>query len=362
MALAKKSARSKHRATQRTEAKQSVPAKRTARPGIISVSTKRKVNTAKSSNAVKPATPAALDAARAQRAFEKLEPEYRALKASELLRVNADVATSAATALRAADRVESMADSFAKELIHFAPADLEGLRTLAFGAWYAALQARPNELEAAEFEKLVNEGIALREQFVVASEALAARKLFDAKTLKDIDRGVGHRDLAGDLTTFASIYTKNRARYAGKTAIEPSEVKRAAEIGSAIFEIVAKRDRAAKGPKTAAETKARAWTLFARAYDELRRAVTYVRWDEGDANAIAPSLFAAPHVGHPRVRAAGSETTPPAQTSTEAPSVVASEVERDAPVPEPDEAAIAMKRALSARRGGDPFGRRDGEK
>ena len=34
------------------------------------------------------------------------------------------------------------------------------------------------------------------------------------------------------------------------------------------------------------------FTLFARRYDQLRRAATYLRWEEGDADSVVPSIFA----------------------------------------------------------------------
>jgi hypothetical protein len=42
---------------------------------------------------------------------------------------------------------------------------------------------------------------------------------------------------------------------------------------------------------TPGELRARAFTLLVRHYDECRRAITYVRHHEGDADEIAPSLF-----------------------------------------------------------------------
>ena len=41
----------------------------------------------------------------------------------------------------------------------------------------------------------------------------------------------------------------------------------------------------------AAERRLRAFALFMRAYDACRRAIAYLRWDEDDADTIAPSLF-----------------------------------------------------------------------
>src|SRR5512132_3793744 len=44
-------------------------------------------------------------------------------------------------------------------------------------------------------------------------------------------------------------------------------------------------------PAEAAFRKARAFTLFVTADDQGRRAVTYLRWNEGDADSLAPSLY-----------------------------------------------------------------------
>lgn len=45
------------------------------------------------------------------------------------------------------------------------------------------------------------------------------------------------------------------------------------------------------GAMSANERRQRAFTLFARAYDECRRAATYLRWQEGDADELVPSLY-----------------------------------------------------------------------
>jgi hypothetical protein len=41
----------------------------------------------------------------------------------------------------------------------------------------------------------------------------------------------------------------------------------------------------------AATRRARAFTLFMNAYDACRRVVAFLRWNEGDADSIAPSPF-----------------------------------------------------------------------
>lgn len=44
-------------------------------------------------------------------------------------------------------------------------------------------------------------------------------------------------------------------------------------------------------PADPQQRRQRAFTLFVRAYEECRRAATYLRWHEDDADDIAPSLW-----------------------------------------------------------------------
>lgn len=50
-----------------------------------------------------------------------------------------------------------------------------------------------------------------------------------------------------------------------------------------------------QGPESVAEVTAdrqRAYTLFVTSHDQVRRAISYLRWEQGDVDDIAPSLFA----------------------------------------------------------------------
>ncbi len=42
----------------------------------------------------------------------------------------------------------------------------------------------------------------------------------------------------------------------------------------------------------AADIRNRAYTLVVGCYDHVRRAVTFLHWDEGDIDTLVPSLFA----------------------------------------------------------------------
>ncbi|AUX22078.1 uncharacterized protein SOCEGT47_025790 [Sorangium cellulosum] len=89
-----------------------------------------------------------------------------------------------------------------------------------------------------------------------------------------------------------ALFGGSWAEIAGKTAATQEEVKRAGEIGPQIIAALGVREHGkGPGPTEAADKRARAFSLLVHAYDQTRRAVAYLRWDEGDADTIAPSLY-----------------------------------------------------------------------
>jgi len=124
------------------------------------------------------------------------------------------------------------------------------------------------------------------------AEALARRKLIDASVVSDIRAGQGHVDMANDLVALSALFSNNWDEIQGKTAATEAEVARAGKLGPLILAALGMREQgAAVAPAEAAARKARAFTLFVRAYDETRRAVSYLRWPERDADEFAPSLY-----------------------------------------------------------------------
>jgi len=73
---------------------------------------------------------------------------------------------------------------------------------------------------------------------------------------------------------------------ANKTAVQPAEPDDAENLGDRIITAVGLREQ---GPAMIAEAqlnRQRAFTLLVRAYDQSRRAVTYLRWDERRAGMV----------------------------------------------------------------------------
>ncbi|NUQ75530.1 MAG: hypothetical protein HUU21_18450 [Polyangiaceae bacterium] len=129
-------------------------------------------------------------------------------------------------------------------------------------------------------------------QVVVASPS---RFNLDRKSVEAIRAGQGNLDTANDLVALAALYSSAWAQVENRSPVEWAQVERAAKLGPSILVALGARDQpAAKVSDTfnASERRDRAYTLFARAYDQCRRAASYLRWDDGDADAFAPSFFA----------------------------------------------------------------------
>jgi hypothetical protein len=70
------------------------------------------------------------------------------------------------------------------------------------------------------------------------------------------------------------------------------ELNRAQNLGVELNIDIGQRNQAPAAVATVALERQQAFTLFVRAYDQIRRGVSYLRWDEDDVDTIAPSIYA----------------------------------------------------------------------
>ena len=82
-----------------------------------------------------------------------------------------------------------------------------------------------------------------------------------------------------------------RERSAARTA----ELQRVDELAAGILAGLRRRATPDPAVEAAADMRNRAFTLFTRGYDQVRRAVVFLRWNEGDADQLVPSLYAKHH-------------------------------------------------------------------
>lgn len=164
---------------------------------------------------------------------------------------------------------------------------LDTLEDRALGAWHANLLAVHGP--DVDVTLLEVDGQRLREDLLIAAEPLAHRDLLDRTRLAAIRAAGG--SLSAELTALAELYLAHWSRIAGKTPIEKKEVEQAAKLGADLTLALETRAQLARvaelGDLTSLRT--RALSLLVEAYDATRRALAYVRWTEGDLEAIAPA-------------------------------------------------------------------------
>ncbi len=246
----------------------------------------KKQDTPAASSSNGPAAPSTPNAA--ADAFARIEPELAALPAEALAPITVDLGAAVHSALAAAPRVREHRDAIAEQLPHHPISAVDKLESYAQAAWYAHLVHTYSSGSPESAKALTEEATRLRDGLLIAAEALAHRALLDADAVARIRKSSAGGDLAGELTGLAVLFKEGWGKISGKTAVEKHEIDRAAELGPAV--LVASAAKKHKNTDTELQ-RARAFALLVNAYDSCRQALAYLRWKEGDADTIAPSLF-----------------------------------------------------------------------
>ncbi|WP_437538186.1 hypothetical protein WME79_19780 [Sorangium sp. So ce726] len=235
----------------------------------------------------KPAAPP-----QAAAAFDKTLSEIEALSTDRLIAINLDIPRVVSQVLGVLPGILALRPAIAGHLPQHDVALLDRLETYALAAWYAHLAWLSSGGAENSLKPLLAEAAPLRENLLSDAEALVRRGLLDADTVAEIRAGQGYIDTANDLVALSALFTASWSEVTGKTAATEEEVRRAGEIGPQILAALGVREHGkGPGPTEAADRRARAFSLLVHAYDQTRRAVAYLRWNEGDADSIAPSLY-----------------------------------------------------------------------
>lgn len=98
---------------------------------------------------------------------------------------------------------------------------------------------------------------------------------------------------AQDLSSLAVLFLAAWPALGSKTPFSRADVERVAALGAQLLEALGRQPRQTDGSDEPSDLEVhyvKAYELFHRAYEACRRAIIYLRYDEGDANVIAPPL------------------------------------------------------------------------
>jgi hypothetical protein len=139
--------------------------------------------------------------------------------------------------------------------------------------------------------KLTADAQTLRDTLYSDAVALANRGLISGARLAEFKGAVGYKNVAFDLLGLTALLRQAWAQIDGKTALTAAELDDADLLGEQLLNAVGTRDQSTV-PADAIQIRQRLFTLFLTAWDQVRRALNFLGWNEDDVDDIAPSLYA----------------------------------------------------------------------
>ncbi len=112
-----------------------------------------------------------------------------------------------------------------------------------------------------------------------------------ADALKGLLLTRGHQSVGFDLMTLTQVLRPRWDELVSRTGISDAELTDAELLAERLLNLLSSRKELRDGIRAATLTRAQAFKLFMDTYGQVRRAVLYLRYEEGDADEITPSPY-----------------------------------------------------------------------
>jgi hypothetical protein len=224
-------------------------------------------------------------------ALADLGPTLHLIPESRLERIRIDVEAALTLALGVAPQLQrfrepvrvALGESFALPFDQLEPA------ARALGGAHADHMIT---LHGRELDEMVAQLGEKRGILDLEAQSLVQRKRMSASLLAELVGGTGYRAMAFDVLKLAAAFRKEWSEIEAHTPVTRLELDQADALAYRVITTLGENDQKDASSSPSADLRRRAYTHFVRTYDEIRRAITYMRWKERDADEIAPSLFA----------------------------------------------------------------------
>ncbi len=146
---------------------------------------------------------------------------------------------------------------------------------------------------------LTKTAMKMRETLRIDATALANRGLIDKNRLSAFKGDIGYKSVGFELLGWASVMHDAWATIQNKTPITEQELVDAKALAEQLIRAAGVREQTPAMVAEVAHIRRQAVTLMINAYDQTRRAIGFLRWNEDDLESIAPSLYGG-RVRHPK--------------------------------------------------------------
>jgi hypothetical protein len=228
-------------------------------------------------------------------AYQSIEAELRSLPESALVPLNTDIVAATATVLARLPRLLSYREQVVRELPHFPIEVFDRLEVVTKAAAWAQAGAvapqGPNQALRDRRARLA----AIRATFLADLRALSQRGLVDLSALGELRHPQGFENAASQVATLVAFLRQHWATIEHKTAITAGEIEEAKRLADQMTYLLGWRHASKSDVGPQRLLRHQAFTLFVRTYDEVRRALSYLRWHARDVDTIAPSVTGRRH-------------------------------------------------------------------
>ena len=157
-----------------------------------------------------------------------------------------------------------------------------------------------------------------RDILLLEAQSLVQKKKMAGSLLAELVGGNGYRAMAFDVVQLVGAFRQGWASIAPLTPVTSIELDQAEALANAVVTTLGENAQADSSASPSADLRRRAYTYFVQTYDEVRRAISYLRSEVGDADDIAPALFTGRSTrrSHDDTPDVGTEDTVPVVTPT----------------------------------------------
>lgn len=218
-------------------------------------------------------------------AFVETAADRAALPAEALIQIAFDIPRAIEMALATVTRIIPLMAAIAELPVEHAL--IERLEAYTLAAAYAHARYRRAVPSREALEAVHAEAVKRRARLYSDASNLIQHELLHAGCLDKLKNRAGFLNVGYELMALVDLL-RSAPHVAGRMATLPDELDRAEQVASELIGLVAARTKPNRGAE-----RARAISLMVNAYEEVRRAVQFLRYRKGDADRFAPSLYSA---------------------------------------------------------------------
>lgn len=270
-----------------------------------------------------------IDEANADEAYERILPEAMAVPENSLATINVDITSAIITAIGVSQRLQHLE----KEMSDLPNFPIEAVKK--FQDYILALFSAQSRYTFAttppeQLPEILERATTWRDILIADAKALVARGHLNGEPLKELTGTHGYKNVAFDLSGLSRLLKTAWPSIEEHTGLKMTELIEVDKLALKLATAVAHREMSPEQASAAADVRQRMFTLFCKTYDEIRRAIGYLRWHQEDGDTFAPSLYA----GRPNsnIGKKNGDTNKPNETASGAPAAAAAPAAAKVPV------------------------------